>query len=203
MSRWIPILPAAHWRGSLGIAFAGALLAGIYGAVHDQLSYTISPEYFTKFKFRQFSWADAGMPARVFVAQIGFLASWWAGLIAGWLLARLGLTQLWLDGRRREAGIAFAIVPAVGILCGLAGLALGFARTRGDALSAWNSWQDHGGIEDLRSFVMVAHLHWAAYAGAVVGTLASILYLRRALKFSSAISPGPAAGPMPHGPGGP
>ena len=30
------------------------LFAGLYGVVHNQISYTVSPEYFTKFKFRQF-----------------------------------------------------------------------------------------------------------------------------------------------------
>jgi hypothetical protein len=31
-----------------------ALLAGVYGIVHDQLTYSISHEYFTKFKYVQF-----------------------------------------------------------------------------------------------------------------------------------------------------
>jgi hypothetical protein len=26
------------------------LIAGLYGALHDQLSFTIAPEYFTRFK---------------------------------------------------------------------------------------------------------------------------------------------------------
>jgi hypothetical protein len=32
----------------IGISLLGAVLAGLYGAAHDQLSYTISKEYFTK-----------------------------------------------------------------------------------------------------------------------------------------------------------
>ena len=46
----------------LGIAALGAVLAGCYGALHDQISYTISPEYFTKVKFEQFRYADFGWP---------------------------------------------------------------------------------------------------------------------------------------------
>lgn len=30
------------------------IIAGFYGILHDQLTYTISSEYFTKFKFYQF-----------------------------------------------------------------------------------------------------------------------------------------------------
>ena len=36
------------------IVIIAALTGGIYGAIHDQLTYTISPEYYTKFKFIQF-----------------------------------------------------------------------------------------------------------------------------------------------------
>jgi predicted ribosomally synthesized peptide with SipW-like signal peptide len=31
----------------LAIAFVGALVAGTYGVFHDQVTYSISPEYFT------------------------------------------------------------------------------------------------------------------------------------------------------------
>lgn len=34
---------------------AGCLISGVYGALHDQISYTVSPEYFHAFKFRQFA----------------------------------------------------------------------------------------------------------------------------------------------------
>jgi hypothetical protein len=67
-----------------GISLLGAVIAGLYGAVHDQISYSISPEYFTKMKFEQFSYADFGFPPRVCASEVGFLATWWVGLFAGW-----------------------------------------------------------------------------------------------------------------------
>ena len=70
----------------LGYALMGALIAGLYGVVHDQITYSMSPEYFTRVKFFQFHYADFGLPPRSFVAEIGFLATWWVGLIAGWFL---------------------------------------------------------------------------------------------------------------------
>ena len=66
----LDLLPAM-----VGYAAAGAILAGLYGVVHDQVTYSISPEYFTRLKFTQFHYADFGLPARVFVAEIGFLAT--------------------------------------------------------------------------------------------------------------------------------
>ena len=38
----------------LGVAAVGSVLAGVYGIFHDQVTYAISPEYFTKLKFDQF-----------------------------------------------------------------------------------------------------------------------------------------------------
>ena len=59
-----------------GISLVGALVGGIYGIVHDQVTYTISPEYFTKMKFNQFYYANYGFSDRIFAGTIGFLATW-------------------------------------------------------------------------------------------------------------------------------
>ena len=70
--------PNLRWRWllpMLGYALLGSLLAGVYGIIHDQITYSISPEYFTRLKFSQFHYADFGFPPRVFVAEIGFLAT--------------------------------------------------------------------------------------------------------------------------------
>jgi hypothetical protein len=94
MNIFFPVIPRKRLRAMFGIAILGALLAGLYGALHDQVSYTISPEYFTKMKFEQFHYANFGWPQRVFASEVGFLASWWVGLFGGWALARVGLDQL-------------------------------------------------------------------------------------------------------------
>ena len=33
---------------------AGCIISGLYGAFHNQISYTVSPDYFHAFKFDQF-----------------------------------------------------------------------------------------------------------------------------------------------------
>jgi hypothetical protein len=74
------------------------LIAGLYGSIHDQLTYTISPEYYTKFKFYQFGLYDIGNEAhlphpRTAVAVVGFLATWWMGLPIGAVLGAVGMMQ--------------------------------------------------------------------------------------------------------------
>ena len=63
------------------------LIAGLYGALHDQVSFTISPEYFTRFKYDQFGFDPQWFGGdRHTVALIGFLATWWVGALIGLFL---------------------------------------------------------------------------------------------------------------------
>jgi hypothetical protein len=163
------------------IALLGALLAGIYGAAHDQVSYTISPEYFTKLKFHQFSYANFGWSRRVFAAEVGFLASWWVGLIAAWLLARLGLAEMPQPLRRTCTFQAFGIVALFTMAAGAAGALLGVVCAGSWHLKAWEQWQRALQLLDLRSFVVVAYLHNGSYAGALVGLITAAIYIRNRL----------------------
>ena len=47
------------------IVVIAVFAAGLYGVVHNQVSYTVAPEYFTKFKFRRFGLTDTTVPERV------------------------------------------------------------------------------------------------------------------------------------------
>ena len=126
MNIFYPVIPRRRLPAMLGIAALGAVLAGCYGALHDQISYTISPEYFTKVKFEQFRYADFGWPPRIMVSEVGFLASWWVGMIGGWILARVGLDQLPADKRKKDIAIAFSIVFITALLFGIVGTSLGY-----------------------------------------------------------------------------
>jgi len=176
------IYPRIAWKRlptMLGIAFTGAILAGTYGALHDQISYTISPEYFTKLKFIQFSYADFGWPPRVFASEVGFLASFWVGLFGGWFLARVGLDTVSGDVRRKRIAISFGIVLLITAVSGAIGAALGIYFARHGNLIGWQKWKDVFEINDLSSFVIVAYLHYGSYLGALVGIIAAIAYVRK------------------------
>lgn len=64
------------------------LAAGLFGAIHYQISYTVSPEYFTRFKFPMFHLPDPNIPERLRAAEVGVLASWWMGVPLGLLAGR-------------------------------------------------------------------------------------------------------------------
>jgi len=72
---------------------AAMLAAGLFGIIHDEISYSVSNEYFTKFKFIQFRLLDTNLPDRFRAAEVGFLASWWMGIPLGILCGSAGFIQ--------------------------------------------------------------------------------------------------------------
>lgn len=60
-----------------------SMIASIYGALHNQISFRISEEYFTKFKFIQFGLINSQASDWIKAAHVGIMASWWVGLIIG------------------------------------------------------------------------------------------------------------------------
>lgn len=160
----------------LGVAFLGASLAGVYGMLHDQITYTVSSEYFSKLKFRQFSYADFGFPAHVFVAEVGFLATWWAGFFSGWFLARCADPAWPAKVARRRYLTGFGIILSTAMLAGLIGHVLGLHTSD---FSNWDEICERFEIVDQIAFVRVAYIHNAGYFGGLVGLFTAIAYLRR------------------------
>ncbi len=170
----LELLPAMF-----GYAALGALIAGFYGILHDQLTYSMSPEYFTRLKFLQFHYADFGFPPRVFVAEIGFLATWWVGLIAGWLLARVAVPAFSAEKARSGVLRGFGITFAGGLGAAAVAFLLGLRLGAESDLSNWQGFTNSRGVVDLPNFVRVAYIHNASHLGGLIGLIVALLHLRR------------------------
>ncbi len=71
----------------IGIA---TLAGGLYGALFDQITYTISPEFFTKMRFPQYE-ITGDVNERWEAAKMGFRNAWGVGLGLGCFLSVAGL----------------------------------------------------------------------------------------------------------------
>ncbi len=164
----------------VGVALVGAVVAGIYGMLHDQVTYTISPEYFTKLKFHQFDYADFGFPNRVFAAEVGFLATWWVGFVCAWFLARRMIPGQARPEALRKISVGLAIILGCALLS--ASIAFGYGLWRGPdgENSAWQSRLSQLGVEQGWSFIRVAYIHNASYLGGLVGLVLALACVRRA-----------------------
>ena len=180
---WKFIIPRIAWADvppMILIAVVGGIVAGIYGIVHDQVTYSISPEYFTKLKFNQFHYADFGLGDRFFAATIGFLATWWVGFIAAWFLARRLIPHQPRVQALRQIRSGFVCVVAFGLAFGIAGYGYGQWRGPDADYSAWKWTLRELKISNAWQFVRVAYIHNAGYLGGLLGLVVALVTIRPA-----------------------
>lgn len=160
------------------LVLAAPLAAAIFGAAHDQLSYTLAPEYYTRFKFVQFAWAGVGsMSPRAGAAVVGVLATWWVGFYAGVVLAAVGLRYPSAGMMLRRTTHAFAVVAAVALAAGLLGFAAGWLGF--DPAREYVAWSRPAGLIAPRRFFAVGMMHNGSYLGGAIGALVAAARLWR------------------------
>ncbi len=156
--------------------FISAILAGMYGIIHDQVTYSVSTEYFTKFKYDQFGFEPAWFGGhRQTVAVIGFLATWWTGIIIGIGLGLTGLiysdhTIMWNAIKK-----AIALTFCVAVLTGLIGFLYGKLHLTKTTVNWWLP----DNLVDKDSFIVVGSIHNFSYFGGLFGLIVGIIYLIR------------------------
>ena len=159
------------------------LVAGLFGAVHDQISYTVSYEYFAKFKFMQFAWLGSGQADRVRVAEIGFMASWWMGIPLGFLTGIAGFVHREIAQMRRALWLSLPLIAGFTLLFALSGLVYGFLVTANLDLADYPERFIPPVLEQPRRFICVGYMHNCAYLGGAlaipVAWVFHLLYRRR------------------------
>lgn len=178
MNLLFPRLSLRQFLGMLGFGAAGAVIAGLYGIVHDQITFTLGPEYFTRFKFEQFAYLDTTQPARWVVAQIGFLATWWVGFFAGWFLGRVTLPHAPWRRAARQAWRGVLLMLATAVAFGTLAAFWAPSDTADPRLPAWENPLHTYRVEDVLGFIRVGCIHNASYLGGLVGLIAALLWLR-------------------------
>lgn len=147
---------------------AAMVTAGVYGALHDQISYTVSPEYFTRFKFPEIGLLDSTVPERARAAEVGFLASWWMGIPIGLLTGLAGFLQPTAALMRRALLWSLPLIVGFAFVIGLLGLLYGVAQTRTIDLASFRGWFIPDAVIDMRRYLCAGYMHNASYLGGVL-----------------------------------
>lgn len=158
------------------LVLVAIMISGIYGMVHDQISYTVSPEYFTKFKFKQFGFDQMNLPDRARASMVGFLASWWMGIPIGLLVGGCGFIHSGHWRMFKVSLLAFGIVLAITFLFGLCGLLYGFLQTRNINLADYQGWYVPESVTDLRRFLCAGYMHNASYLGGTISIFIACIF---------------------------
>jgi hypothetical protein len=150
------------------------LIAGVYGMLHDQITFSISEEYFTKFKYHQFRLEPSMFGGdRQTVAVIGFLATWWTGAI---IACGLGLAaSFYPDHRSMLSGIkrATLITLVITMICGVVGFFYGKYYLSNHRIN----WYLPENVIDRKSFIIVGSIHNSSYLGGLFGLVAGMIFL--------------------------
>ena len=173
---------ATRWR-EYGVLLAAVLAALVYGAVNDQVTVTISPEYFLYGKELAKVVGDPPASAAALrweAAKVGLKATWSAGLLFGVVL--LLANNPWrnlprLPNRRLVLMLPIVLLCAatLGVVGGLVGYAGGLTNVSADFqdLVRANLWHP-------RRFMATWGVHLGGYVGGLVGTVtAAALVIRR------------------------
>jgi hypothetical protein len=150
------------------------VLASIYGVLHDQITYSISPEYYTKFKYQQFGFDHSWFGGhRQTVAIIGCWATWWTGIYIGLGLGVAGLVHPNSTNMFAAFKKALYLVMGITVLFGVFGFFYGWLHLTKTGVNWWMP-ED---LVDVRSFIIVGSIHNFSYIGGAVGLMAGIIYI--------------------------
>jgi hypothetical protein len=147
----------------------------LYGIINDQITATISPEYYTVYKHHQFTPAleEFGLmeaPMRVQAIVIGTLATWWYGLFLGIMLGISSMVGRYAPLSTlqfmRIVGAVMAFTLAVSVIFGLAAYIVEPLVNPTAASKPFLT-----GIQDIRSAYCVGNWHNGSYIAAMAATL--------------------------------
>jgi hypothetical protein len=159
----------------IGVVLLSILIASIYGAIHNQITFSISEEYFTKLKFNQFGLWDGAFGDNGFKksAFVGVLATCWFGAIIGLVIGTLVIFVFNFKKKTKHILKSILLTLSIAILMGIIGFIIGklFINDLGmdsDFISSLN---------DSKSFAIAGSIHNFSYLGGIIGLAVSVFYL--------------------------
>ena len=155
------------------LLIAACLTAGVYGAVHNQISYTVSPEYFHVFKFKQFDIAPE-YRNRFGAAMVGWYASWWMGFLIGVPVLLVGLIMPGVRLYWNRSLQSFVVVAVTALLVGLGALEYASMTVTEEMLSDY--WIPDR-VTDGLAFTRAGTMHNFSYTGGFIGIVTGSVFL--------------------------
>jgi hypothetical protein len=112
------------------VALIASAIAGIYGVINDQITFTISSEYYTKYRFLQYNLVQVEgdsriIHPRVLVVLIAFLSTWWLPLISGLIIIIFNLIQNTWKMLLKTSVLAMLISILITVFSAIIGFILG------------------------------------------------------------------------------
>jgi hypothetical protein len=140
-----------------GFLLITPVLGGLYGALYDQLTYSISPEFFINVRDLN----PASSSPRWEVAKIGFLNTWAIGLFLGAVLSFAGLIHENAQQHIRITTQSFVLPLVLAFLFALLGM----------AMPCQDSNPQLSNIQDQPAFLCVLRMNNYTKVGGIIGMI--------------------------------
>ncbi len=173
---------ATRWR-EYGVLLISVLTALLYGAINDQITVTISPEYFIYGKELEKIIGEhpSEMTLRLQAALVGLKATWSVGLICGAVLLIANNPFGRLPRLKNRQLLVY--LPMIALIAGAFGSIGGFAGYHGYLIRVGSDFSDMVEMNVYRPYRFMAAwgVHLGGYVGGAIGTItaAMALLLRR------------------------
>jgi len=149
---------------------ASPLIAGIYGGLLDEVSFVISPEFFSKFRLAEYHYSSSDLPWQV--AYTGFNNALLIGVLIGFPIALLTLFHKSLVKAVRYGVISYVIIILCTISAGIIGYLSGKYLLTEDVVK----WQLPDSITDKVTFLAIETMNNFTYMGGTIGMLIAIYW---------------------------
>ena len=153
------------------------IIAGIYGAIHNQVSSEISPEYFTKFKIHQFRLTgmyEKGINFNLIVGIIGFQATWTLGFPIGFLIGTMSFVRSRTSEILKNGLIGIATCIFTTFTSGSIGYIIGKMKPT-EQITLDTSRYLFKYVEQKDKFYLAGSVHNAGYIGAGLGLIIGLI----------------------------
>lgn len=133
------------------LILAGVLISCIFGIVHDQLTYLISPDFYTKIRFPQYN-IDSNA-AQWGVTVVAIYSSWKIGFIFSIIITAMGAIHNHTKKFIKHTLQAYLVVVTTTTIFGILGYILELSKKDLDNVN----------------FIRVQSIHNFTYIGGIIG----------------------------------
>ncbi len=157
----------------LVLLFISSVSAGVYGIIYDQISYSVSPEFFEKLRFPEDGYhVSSRLHPRLKAAYAGWTNTWPVGLVLGGILSLAGLMHHNLRRMLTTTLLSFFFTLAISFMFGMVGLYMGSTEWGNDDAYV-NLRAD---LHDPTHFKMVQNMQNFSYVGALTGIFVGLFF---------------------------
>lgn len=152
----------------LSLAIIAPLLAAVYGFIHDQITFSICPEFFQKIRFENYPELPELWHDRTKAGMIGVLNSWKIGIPLGVLLTAVSTIHKQLDRILSYTLTTYAITIIITFVSVMFGMLSSTVLPE--------NWIPLEGINDQLALYKVMNMNNFAYMGGVIGMFLGLTY---------------------------